>query len=456
MAVPVTELGYARQNIGHTFWNNMEETPELQWPNSVKVYGKMRRQDSQITSVLRAITLPIMRTGWRIDQGDARPEVAAQIADDLRLPLTGAGDAAPINSRAKGRFSFGDHLRQALLMIQYGHMYFEQVYRVEDDKVRLRKLAPRLPKTITEIMTAADGGLVSIIQAPPPNMTSVQQTTMFPGQIEIPVDRLVAYIHEQEAGDWIGSSLLRPAYKHWLLKDMLMRVQATTIDRQGMGIPIYKGADDEDRESFEAGRDLAMASRSGDNSGGAIPFGADFTLQGVQGQLPEADKVIRYHDEQIARAVLAHFLNLGGQAGTGSWALGSTFADFFVLSLQTLGQQICDVVNQHVIEDLVDLNWGEEEIAPKLVFDEIGSRRDATADAIRTLMDAGLLLPDRSLEEFIRVQYGLPGKDFYAKPTTTTGEPTEKVEDVPDPTTPPPPKPAVVAKASNTRKVEWA
>ena len=41
-------------------------------------------------------------------------------------------------------------------------------------------------------------------------------------------------------------------------------------------------------------------------------------------------------------------------------------------------------------------------------------------------------------------------------PEVIDGEPTEKVEDVPDPTTPPPPKPAVVAKASNTRKVEWA
>jgi hypothetical protein len=60
-------------------------------------------------------------------------------------------------------------------------------------------------------------------------------------------------------------------------------------------------------------------------------------LVGVDGDLPDADTPIRYHDEQIARAVLAHFLNLGTQ--TGSWALGTTFADFFTLSLQSVASR---------------------------------------------------------------------------------------------------------------------
>jgi hypothetical protein len=61
---------------------------------------------------------------------------------------------------------------------------------------------------------------------------------------------------------------------------------------------------------------------------------------------------VRYFDEQIARAVLAHFLNLGTQ--TGSWALGSTFADFFVSSLQATAQQVADTATQHIVEDWVD------------------------------------------------------------------------------------------------------
>jgi hypothetical protein len=136
--------------------------------------------------------------------------------------------------------------------------------------------------------------------------------------------------------------------------------------------------------------------------------------------------------------VLAHFLNLGTQ--TGSWALGTTFADFFTLSLQTVATQVADVATQHIIEDLVDVNWGEDEPAPRIGFEEIGSRQAATAAAIKLLTDAGIILPDRSLEEATRLSYGLPPKDPIprqaANPATPgatrqPGEPIPPREDAP-------------------------
>ena len=141
-------------------------------------------------------------------------------------------------------------------------------------------------------------------------------------------------------------------------------------------------------------------------------------LLGVTGDLPERIPSIRYHDEQIGRAVLAHFLNLGTQ--TGSWALGTTFADFFTLSLQTLAQQIADVATQHIVEDLVDVNFGTSEPAPRVVFDEIGSRQAATAQALKALADAGLIDPDEVLKAGVRQQYGLPAPD----PATSKPAPT--------------------------------
>lgn len=396
-AAPVRELGYTNAFAG--WWQSpptQEVTPELQWPTSVLIYDRMRRQDAQVASVLRAVTLPIRRTTWRIDPGNARPEVVELVAADLGLPVVGAPAARLL--RTKDRFSWAEHLRLSLLMLVYGHSFFEQVYRIDSSGfARLRKLAWRPPLTISAIHVATDGGLESI----------EQYSASATGNKPIPVNRLVAYVHDREGGDWVGTSLLRPAYKHWLIKDRLLRVQAQTIDRNGMGVPLYKGAENE--QSLEKGSELAKAWRSGDACGAAVPFGADLVLRGVEGNLPDADPAIRYHDEQIARAVLAHFLNLGTQ--TGSWALGTTFADFFTFSLQTLAEQIADVANAHVVEDLVDVNFGEGEPAPKLVFDEIGSRRDATADAIKMLIDAGAIFPDRQLEEFIRLAYGLPPKD---------------------------------------------
>lgn len=404
MTAPLSEIGYAYPGGRSGWWVELDEepTPELRWPHSVEVYDAMRSQDAQVASVLRAVTLPVRRTPWRIDPAGARDEVVQLVAEDLGLPV-GGQTPGPV-PRTRDRFSWPEHLRLALLMLPFGHMFFEQVYRIDSaGRARLRKLGPRMPRSIERLEVAPDGGLVS-----------VTQTSSMTGGLQrpIPVERLVAYVHDREGGNWLGRSLLRPAYKHWLIKDRLLRVQAQTIERNGMGIPRYTAAENE--TDLSAGLDLARRWRAGDSSGAAVPYGALLDLVGVSGTLPNADPAIRYHDEQIARAVLAHFLNLGTQ--TGSWALGTTFADFFTLSLQTLAQQVADVATQHIVEDLVDVNWGPEEPAPRIVFDEIGSRQAATAAALKLLIDSGAIFPDRATEEFLRQQYGLPPKD----PRTST------------------------------------
>jgi hypothetical protein len=417
-ALPKTERGYSFQGASNRgFWapvDDQEETPELLWPMSVQVFDRMRRQDAQCMSVLRAVTLPLRRTPWRLDPNGARDEVAQLCAEDLGLPLVGLDRQETPGPRTADRFSWPEHLRLALLMLPQGHSFFEQVYRIDPQgRARLRKLGWRPSRTISRLDVAADGGLTAIYQAAP---LEAGRT----GEVRIGVERLVAYCNDREGGNWLGSSLLRPAYKFWLLKDRALRGWAQTLDRNGQGIPIYKsspqpdtvtGQDRINREQAEidAGNQLAQAYRGGDNAGAALPNGAELILRGVEGTLPDHERPIRYYDEQIARAVLAHFLNLGTE--TGSWALGSTFADFFTLSLQTIANQVADVATQHVVEDLVDANWGSKEPAPRVVFDEIGSRHPATAEAIRALLQCGALTPDDELESHLRTTYGLPAAD---------------------------------------------
>lgn len=413
---PLFEKGYVN---GHSqSWqydvDAEESTPELRWPDSIRTYSKMSREDAQVMSVLSAVRLPVIRTKWSIDPNGSRKEVYEHIAKDLGLPIVGAeskSDAPPaLRARSKGRFSWKKHLREALSCLQYGHSFFEQNYRFDDaDRLlHLRKLAPRKQNTISRINVALDGGLISIEQAPPASMAIFKSEP-------IGVDRLVAYVHDQEPGVWTGQSLLRPAYKHWMLKDRLLRVHANMIERNGMGVPIYEGADGASKDDLNEGKKMASAYRSGQAAGGATPFGAKLALRGVEGNLPDALPGVKYHDEQIGRAALTHFLNLGQQ--TGSWALGSEFANFFIMTLQTIAEYICDIANQHIIEDLVDANWGEDEPAPLLVFEEIGAQNQAVAEALKVLVDAGIIFPDRTLEEWIREKSGLPAKDLPPKAT---------------------------------------
>src|SRR6478609_144326 len=430
--VPMAEVGYQRVSLPG--WTALaddtgETNPALVWPKSVDVFDKMRREDAQVGSVLRAVTFPIRRTTWMIDPAGARDEVVDLVADSFGLPVKGRDRSAP--ARTRDRFDFDEHLRLALLELVFGHSVFEQVYRVDDDgMVRLRKLAWRPPRTISKWDVAADGGLVAVEQWGSPGRP-----------VRIPVDRLVVYVNEREGANWVGTSLLRTAYKNWLLKDRTLRAQAVGVERNSLGIPVYKGAPvPEGLSAAEAldwveaqkkdGLTLAKATRSGQDAGASIPAEAEFTLMGVTGNRQDTDKPIRYHDEQIARAVLAHFLTLGSE--TGSWALGSTFAEFFVGSLNAVALHIANTCQAHVVEDLVDVNFGPAEPAPRLVPATIGEEQPITAEAVKALVDCGALRTDRSLEEYLRQRYKLPPKDdaiaraaadasFASSPTATEG-----------------------------------
>lgn len=418
-SVNTREIGYQDDAAG--FWAanvlNPAEVPELQWPKNLDVYDKMRRTDDQVLSILRAVQFPILSTTWSIDATGCDPDVARHIADDLNLPLKGEQDRRP--TRTKGRFDFDEHLRLALLKQVFGASFFEQVYVAPPDSAdglyHLKKLAWRPPRTIETVTTARDGGLVSIQQY---GALGADGVTSRP----IPVSALVAHVNDREGANWWGKSLLRSAWQFWRLKQLVLRVQAQTIERNGMGVNVFTSPDrstaptPEESERLEkadrdAGLKIARGLRAGTTTGAAIPFGSKMESKGVEGQLPDAEPALDRYDTGIARSVLAHFLTLGGSNSTGSYALGDTFANFFVRSLQAEAKQIRNVIQQHVIEDLVDANWGREEPAPLLTFDTIGAKQALTPEGVRALFQSGAVESDDKTEEFLRDLFDMPTKD---------------------------------------------
>ena len=419
---PKVELGYTNAFPGmlsaYSQWDQMEQVPELLWPNSIRTFTRMFREDTRITSVYYALTLPIRRTQWRIEPNGARDEVVEFVAANLGLPVQGGDDAAPTR-RVRGRFSWSQHLQWALLYLIFGHSVFEQVYRIGDDGMAyLKKLAPRPASTIAFWDVAIDGGLEGIQQWPPGTSfgaplggTSVGMTWAK----QIPTSRLVVYVRDPDPGVWIGNSILRPAYKNWLLKDELMRIEATAARRNGVGVPVVTAPPDVSQaesgpNALQPYLNIAQSIRGGNNAGVALPNGATVNIKGVEGQLPSGfiRQAIEYHDKQMALAALAHFLNLDRG---GSYALASVQADTFTQGVQEVAEWIRDTAQAHVVEDLVDINFGPDEPTPLLVVDDIGAQQDASAASLQMLVNSGLLTPDPHLEAYERQTMGLPPVD---------------------------------------------
>lgn len=335
------------------FTDEGEYVPELQWPNSVQVYDRMGA-DAQISGLVRSVVLPLQRRAWCLDPNGADPASVERLADELDLPIL--GQERGVRRRRRGRFSFYKHLTDALRALTYGHYIFEQTGTVENNEWILNKLAPRPPRTIQEINVAPDGGLVSIKQALGINST------------ELSVDRLVAYVWDQEAGNWAGRSMLRPLYKNWLVKDRLLRVDAIKHERGAIGAPIIEAPPGASPAQVEELAAMAQAMKITSQGGGAIPSGAK--LAGMAGP-SSSDTIgsVRFHNEEMAGAFLAMFKQLG-QTQTGSRALGDTFMDFFSLALDAVADWIMDTFDAHVIEDWYDWNYGEDSQAAVLAIEE--------------------------------------------------------------------------------------
>jgi hypothetical protein len=431
VAPPTRDIGTIdlRDVVGTTWSDINELVPDLQWPLSVQMYARMRH-DPKLTAILNAYSLPIRRATWAVDPAGCRDEVVQVVADDLGLPILG-GDREPSGARRRG-VVWGEHLRLALLSLVYGHAVFERRYEIRNNQARLVNLGERMPWTIAEIKLARDGTIAGITQ-------------QLAAAAEIPANRLLWYAHDREGANWVGRSLLRPAYGPWILKHEMWRVHATSNRRFGMGVPNVEAPPGATPGQVIEAQRLASAIRVGDQSGAGLPNGFTLKLTGLTGSVPDTVEFIRYLDQQMSQAALAGFLDLG-QTETGSRALGESFLDLFMLSLQAVADELALVATSGqpgltgAVTDLVDLNWGEDEPAPRVVCTDVGERKDLTAQGVTELVTAGVITPDPDLEVYLRRVYQLP------EPAPAPAAPR--------PTPPPQPTTPVTARAGRRRRTK--
>lgn len=397
--LPTTDIGVPDQYYSYQGWTEWwENTADLIWPQSIITFGRMRH-DPQLKAVLMAYLLPIMRATWVIDPDGARDEVAQTCADDLGVNILGT-DPRPGMARRRGVI-WQRHLRQALYnQFVYGYMPFERRYRIDANGLaRLDNLGPRMPWTIAMLDVNRDGTL-----------NQVWQNTQ---RKPLPANRLVWYTNDMQGGDWTGTSEMRACFGAWLLKHETWRVHATSIRRFGMGVPNVEAPPGATQAQVMQAQQLAAQMRAGDHAGIGLPQGFKPGLMGMTGSVPDALAFIEYLDRIMAKQALAALIELG-QTETGSRALGDTFMDLFLLSLQAVADEAALIATSGgpgcpgIITDLVDQNWGEDEPAPRLVCTDVGTQYEATAASIQQLTATGALQPDAGLDEWIRKQWHLP------------------------------------------------
>lgn len=415
------------------FMDDREFAAELQWPRSVEVNERMETTDAQVKGLLLATFLPIRRFRWELDPAEARPEAVTLGHEDLNLPVRGDEDAIA----RRGGFNHDRHLGHSLRAVGQGHYHFEEVLELrEDGLLHLKKLGTRPPRSIIGIRTDDHGELQAIEQMAGGLGFSGGRVMGAPvgGIRTLSADRLLVYLWDTaDDGDQVGRSVLRACYRNFLVKDALIRVDAVKHERNAMGIPWFEVDPAASQPQIESLARKAEEIRASTVGGGAGP--GKLRIAGVEGSLPDTIASIRYHDEQMAKALMQMLFNLGGDANSGARALGDTFAERAIELQSAIADWYCEAT-QAFIDRQVERNFGPGEAAPQITYTRIETADVAFTDLATAVKD-GLIAVTPELRAYIEQRYKVPGQRNAPEPSTAPPAVPEPPEEGSPPGEPP-------------------
>lgn len=427
-----------------------------------RVYREMADNDPTIGSMLFAIEKVITRLEWRIDP----------YSDDSADGETDSKDkevAAFIESCLHDMSDSWDQtLSQILSMLIFGYSYHEIVYKVrggdskdpkrkskfDDGKIGWRKLPIRSQETLFRWDIDDDGGIQAMIQVDPSQG----------GIHTIPIEKALLFRTTTQKNNPEGRSILRNAYRPWFFKRRIEEIEAIGIERDLAGLPVAfvppeylsSTATVDQQQVLAAITSIVQNVKRNEQEGIIFPTVYDeqghklFDLQllssGGSRQF-DTDKIIQRYDQRMSMSILSDFILLGHDR-VGSYALGSSKMDLWSMAVDSIAKNIAEVINQYAIPRLLKLNGMDISRPPYLTYGEV-SHVDLTeiSDFVTKLAQAGVLMPDPKLEDYLRDLAGLPpaehdGQNFGMPPMpgaeglpTTDMEPGEQL-DIPEGTEP--------------------
>jgi len=368
-----------------------QDEPNAQWRDDSRVdlVEEMRRSDGAIKAVLNAIKAPMLATRWYV-------EIASDNAKDQEIK-----DFAQENIDTMQR-TWKDFLRESLGYLDFGFYPFEIVYEKRDGKIYIRDLEPRIPASIQN-WQLSDGrrGIVQNINTDEAEATSV----------EIPMNKLLVFTNDKEGDDITGQSILRPAWKHYFIKDTLYRVASISAERYGVGIPkitMPDGAGDDEKAEAE---DMAKNLRANEENRIILPnqgWEVEIVTPSGNPQGQAIESQIQHHNKMILMNVLAGFLGLGSDS-TGSFALSKDQSSFFLKHVEDKASYVAEQFTKQVLIPLIEINFGPREIMPQLRFTSLGDIDfKEMSEVLNVLTTAGLIKKSGKMTKFVHDTFKLP------------------------------------------------
>lgn len=386
-----------------------EYNPSLYGRIAVQTYEKMRRGDAQVKAILQACKLPVLSAKWMIapsidksEPGHARAkETAEYVEDNLFGGLEYQSSSGGWISQ-----SWSSVIANALLMLDFGCAVHEDNWRVDGGDIRLRNLPSRLPLTFYRWHTDPDGETLIAIEQYGYRGNDFKNVTL-------PAEQIARFTYQQEGANFWGIALLRAMYPAWYYKDRLQRIDAIAAERNGVGVPVFRlspGFSPQDRDAAynfvtQLGAHEAMGiveppSQGEPNSG--------FRIEVPKSQQRDIMKSISYYNLEMTRASLAMFMT-SGVTPYGNRATTKEHTDFFMLSEQSIADDIAEIITNSTIRRLVEYQFGLGAPVPDLIAANVQARQlEDMVDGLTHMAMAGLVVSEKNLRAYIREELAIP------------------------------------------------
>jgi len=398
-------------------WDNLrdadEYNPDLYGASGITVYNKMARNDPTIQAMLLSLELPVTNAEWTIQEPKDPEKLETECSEWLQWAVFEGMEQ-----------EFDSVLRLAMESLKCGFSLGEKIYDYDAKKrCFVKSLAPREQSTIKQWVIDNNENLTAFKQQVYSGVTR--------GTYNIPRWKTVLFVNRPSSGSPKGQSILRAAYKPWKRKEKFEKYQNVQFMRHAVGIPKIVLPKNVNASDKVAAANIAKNLRAHQQSYAIFPEGweVDFMDQG-QSKFLDILPGIKYCDDQMIKAVLAQFLNLGEHA-TGSYALGESFVSIFLQNLEATAKSIARVINRELIGDLIEMNFPgiEQGRRPKIVVSGIITEAyKEMAEAYSALFTSGAVTHDEITEDAIRERMHLPLKDKKAQKEEDEPEQDEKDE----------------------------
>lgn len=432
------EIGRVGQRrYGGIFYE--EFLSELRGRKGAEVFTEMSNNDETIGAILFAIEMLVRQASWSVEPGGstAKDREAAEFVkscmDDMQQ-------------------TWIDTISEILSFLTYGWSFHEIVYKrrmgrtkdnrtsskYDDGLIGWMKLPIRSQETLYQWEYDDQDNLIGMTQMPPPDF----------GLITIPMNKAMLFRTRSRKDNPEGRSILRTAYRSWYFKRRIQEIEGIGIERDLAGLPVITtpegmdiwDKDDEDMNAIRAGLEAMVKNIRRDSTEGLVlPFGYTFELTSTGGSRQfDTNSIIARYDTKISQTVLADFIQLGHES-VGSFALSSDKTNLFSMAICAFLDIICQTFNSQGIPALIDINgdhFAGVTDYPRLTHGDIEDVDLATmATFIKDMTSIGVIIPDESLEDYVRQLGKLPRRTTDTVPMEARRAAQQQGNEPPEPET---------------------